>query len=441
MSHLDINKDFRIIKIDDGLYFSIAKRILIKTTALGETMLSKEENYKCFENVLKEFDDENIIDSFPKTLKRHFLAREVFLLISDACNSRCLYCYSDAQKFGKMMSWDVAKASIDYCIRNALINKMSSGKSQIGFRFMGGGEPTLNIALMKKTTAYATEQCDKYGLFKNCSLQTNAQIESEQDHIWIANNMHDITVSMDGVSEIQNYQRPRVDNKDSFQMAEKFIDNVTKTKPVISLIRATITKNSMNNMKSFIDWLSTKSIKRLHVEPMGYSGRASDDIDGIQSPDCLEFVDNYIEWQKYAMKYDIKVVSSTDIYGRGAGGLCEGFKGNSLFINPHGNISCCTEITHDEDLNNSAYKIGSFNKSRNEFIFDSSNRDFPLIAFDKCNNCYANGRCFGCYVKQEKQDEYFCSIKSKMLLKKILSDANNNLKKDNDPRFEYIVKI
>ena len=82
-----------------------------------------------------------------------------------------------------------------------------------------------------------TVQCDKYSLKKNFSLQTNAQLETEQDHFWIANNIHDITVSMDGISEVQNYHRPRVDGKDSFQIAEKFIDNVTKINPVISLIR------------------------------------------------------------------------------------------------------------------------------------------------------------------------------------------------------------
>lgn len=441
MSHVNVKKELKIIKLDDNLYFSKAKRILLKTTALGETMLSKDGDYRSFENVLKDFDDENIDDSFPKILKRHFLAREVFLLVSDACNSRCLYCYSNAQKYGKMMKWDIAKASVDYCIRNALINKISNGNSQIGIRFMGGGEPTLNIELMKKIIAYATVQCDKYSLKKNFSLQTNAQLETEQDHFWIANNIHDITVSMDGISEVQNYHRPRVDGKDSFQIAEKFIDNVTKINPVISLIRSTITQKSINNMKAFIDWLSTKSIKRLQVEPMGYSGRDSDITKVIQSPDPSEFVNNYIEWQKYAMKYGIEVVSSTDIYGRGGVGLCECFRGNVLFVNPYGSISCCTEITHDEDLNNSSYKIGCFDKEHNEFIFDPSKKTFPLTVFEKCDSCFANGKCFGCYVKQEKQDEYFCSIKSKMLLTKVLNDDTNYINKSNNPLFDYIVKI
>ncbi len=68
------------------------------------------------------------------------------LLVSDRCNLRCLYCYNNADEVGGLMSFNVAKAAIDFLINNA--KRMQSKLIDLGFH--GGGEPTTNWDVLTK---------------------------------------------------------------------------------------------------------------------------------------------------------------------------------------------------------------------------------------------------------------------------------------------------
>lgn len=70
---------------------------------------------------------------------------EATLLLTERCNLACSYCYAKAstERF-EPMSRQVAKAAIDRVIENAKKHKNKTAE----FRFLGGGEPTLEWELI-----------------------------------------------------------------------------------------------------------------------------------------------------------------------------------------------------------------------------------------------------------------------------------------------------
>lgn len=406
-----------VFKIGNGLYYCPYKRLLVRTTCNDENLLC--EALSCYEDKVEHL-------KWEPYARRHFLPRNAYLLVSDACNCSCLYCYSDAKKEGLLMNFDIAKATVDFLFINALIHKQLSAKSSVSVRFMGGGEPTINYKLIKSITGYIQERSNLHNIESEISLQTNGQIEGAQEIEWLSMNMKQVTISMDGLRYIQNLQRPRRDGKDSFECINHFIGHFSKNNNNIS-VRATVTKNSMDEIPKFIDWLVDKGVKQLHVEPMAGSGRASDQT-LLESPSPEDFATHFLMWKYYVSKKPIDIFSSLDVkpvtaYRRTS--ICEGILGNSIFVNPAGDVSSCTEMTQFDNECNSIYKIGSYSQKVNRIIMNENKRNLDLSIFKNCEDCIAYIHCFGCYVKHANQDQYFCEIKKTILKLRLRNEFLN----------------
>lgn len=404
-------------KIEENLYYFPYKKLFVKTLGNDENLLCEALN--CYEDKVERFE-------WKSYARRHFLPRNAYLLVSDACNCGCLYCYADAKNEGKLMHFDVAKATVDFLFINALIHKQLSTKSSVSVRFMGGGEPTINYKLIKKITSYIKEKSNIYDVQSEISLQTNGQFEDAGEIEWLSTNMKQVTISMDGLENIQNLQRPRRDGKDSFGCIDSFINLFSKRNNNIS-VRATVTQNSIDEIPQFIDWLIEKGVKQLHVEPMAQSGRANKQ-NILESPSPNNFATHFLEWQRYALHKPIRIYSSLDVkqsITSQKNSICEGILGNSIFVNPYGDVSACTEMTQFNDDCDSIYKIGYYSKSTDKIVMDEKKRNVDLSIFANCENCIAYKHCFGCYVRHANQNSYFCDIKKLILMHRLKDEFLN----------------
>lgn len=163
------------LKIDDKLYYLPMQRSIVKVTENGSALFGEYEKDIFVHQWINEYftEHKSIESQIPI---RGFLPTSAYLLISDACNCQCRYCYSNAGVRGEKMPFKTCKIVIDFLIRNALIGKVSGKKEpKVQIRYMGGGEPTLNWSVLVQSYEYAHNLCDKYGVKLDVGLQTNGQ--------------------------------------------------------------------------------------------------------------------------------------------------------------------------------------------------------------------------------------------------------------------------
>lgn len=161
--------------------------------------------------------------------------RSLSLNISQKCNLRCVYCFGGGGNYGyeeSVMSVETAKSCIDYWYEN--INKSNRNYTVTFF----GGEPLLN----KKTLLYSVEYINK--LMKNIDgnvnyvLTTNGTvIDDDLITLFGANNFI-VSISIDGISQIHNKNRPYASGKGSY---EKVVTNIQKMKDSCQNISSQIT--------------------------------------------------------------------------------------------------------------------------------------------------------------------------------------------------------
>lgn len=120
------------------------------------------------------------------------------LLVTDACNLNCVYCYEN-NKSNKSMTLEVAQRAI----RNAFEKK---GFDYVSIQFMGG-EPLLGFPLMKEISEWMwdNEFSKPYELFAS----TNGTLLNDEMKQWFSKNKDRISLglSFDGVPMAQDLNR------------------------------------------------------------------------------------------------------------------------------------------------------------------------------------------------------------------------------------------
>lgn len=129
---------------------------------------------------------------------------DITLQISRDCNFSCRYClYASNSQVERVheqknMSWDVAKHAIDYMYSH------SADMQEVMVSFYGG-EPLINFTVIQKAVQYAED------LFKTKTVKfnmtTNGSLLNERVVQFITEHCFHLTISLDGVSEIQNAHR------------------------------------------------------------------------------------------------------------------------------------------------------------------------------------------------------------------------------------------
>jgi uncharacterized protein len=124
------------------------------------------------------------------------------LLMTNRCNLRCIYCYANAGAEPRRveMTWPTAKAAIDFVLDNARL----AGAEPPSLTFHGGGEPTVHWELLVRAVEYAKAIQPRTRI----SMSSNG-VWSEAQRRFVCRNFTDVSLSMDGVPDVQDRQRPR----------------------------------------------------------------------------------------------------------------------------------------------------------------------------------------------------------------------------------------
>ena len=127
----------------------------------------------------------------------------IALFVTQKCNMRCVYCYGDGGGYGSEGTMDLttARTAVDW-----LIDRSGSNK-RIGISFFGG-EPLLNLTLIKEIVNYADERAGDSGKTFSFSITTNGSLLDDATIAFLQAHAVHVNFSFDGVKEVQDAQRP-----------------------------------------------------------------------------------------------------------------------------------------------------------------------------------------------------------------------------------------
>ena len=153
----------------------------------------------------------------------------VCLNITDNCNLACRYCF--VHQHPHYMSLKTAKQAVDYVMNNWKYKKENfvNFDDSASITFFGGEPTLLWDEIIVPTILYGQE---KYGT-KNLSfdITTNGTLLTEERLKFLADHQVTILLSIDGIKEVQDKNRPCRNGQSSFDLIEPNIPFILQYLP------------------------------------------------------------------------------------------------------------------------------------------------------------------------------------------------------------------
>ncbi len=152
--------------------------------------------------------------SFAKK-KRIGEIKALCLHICNDCNLRCKYCFADEGTYHTQerayMSEEVGKKAIDFLIAH------SGKRNNLEVDFFGG-EPLMNLDVVKAIVEYARSREKESGKSFNFTMTTNCVLLNDKNIEWLNKEMYNVVLSIDGRHDVHRAVRKAVNGKDCYDL-------------------------------------------------------------------------------------------------------------------------------------------------------------------------------------------------------------------------------
>ncbi len=139
--------------------------------------------------------------------------RALSLAIAQKCNLACTYCYAQEGSFGGPptdMTAEVGRAAVRRLMADARPGE------RVSLAFLGG-EPLTRRPLLKELTELAASLAAERGLSVGFSITTNGTLLRPDDADFFERYRFTVTVSIDGIGEAHDRQRPAKGGAGSYE--------------------------------------------------------------------------------------------------------------------------------------------------------------------------------------------------------------------------------
>ena len=307
------------------------------------------------------------------------------------CNFRCRYCFADEGAYHskrEAMTFETAKAAVDFLIEN-------SGNRKVLEMDFFGGEPLMNLGVLKQTVAYAKEQGAKKGKKFLFTTTTNALLLNDETIAFFNAEMENVVLSLDGRKEVHDAIRKSVNGKGTFDLI------IDKIKKFISLrgeksyyVRGTFTAKNLDFSKDVL-FIADQGVDSISMEPV------VTEIDDLQiKAEHLPAIEQ--EYENLCEAY-----LKRHAEGKGfnffhfnidlEGGPCLSKRvsacgaGNEYFsVTPNGDLYPCHQFAGDEK-----FRMGSVFTGIERTDIREKFKNSCLFTRKKCENCFAKFICSG----------------------------------------------
>jgi uncharacterized protein len=139
-----------------------------------------------------------------------------WLHVTNGCNLRCPYCY--LEKTPQPMDEETGRAAVAAVMRSAVAN----GFPEVKLKY-AGGEASLNHRLVLTLHSYARELAAEYGLGLQATLLSNGVRLPDSLVQGCKTAGIKVMISLDGIGDQHDVQRPFVSGRPSFRFVERTI--------------------------------------------------------------------------------------------------------------------------------------------------------------------------------------------------------------------------
>ena len=307
------------------------------------------------------------------------------------CNFRCRYCFADEGAYHskrESMSLETAKAAGDFLIEN------SGNRKVLEIDFFGG-EPLMNLEVLKQTVAYAKERGAQTGKKFLFTTTTNALLLNDETIEFFNAEMENVVLSLDGRPEVHDAIRKSVNGKGTYALIIDKIKKFVRLRGEKSYyVRGTFTAKNLDFAKDVI-FLAEEGFDSISMEPV------VTDIDDLQIKEehlpiiekeyenlCEEYLKKYAEGKGFNFfHFNIDLEGGPCLSKRVS--ACGA--GNEYFsVLPGGDLYPCHQFASDKEFYMGDVWQGIVKPEIREKFKNSC-----LFTRKKCGDCFVKFVCSG----------------------------------------------
>ncbi|MDR2045273.1 MAG: radical SAM protein [Clostridium sp.] len=328
---------------------------------------------------------------------------DLTIIPTDACNFHCVYCYQE-NRDNKMMPEDNWRTILVFLSKNV------SKFKRVNINWFGG-EPLLAKELVVEFMKSAKKICNDYRIPLISTITTNGyELDLETFREFLKYNLFYFQITIDGIKDTHNQQRPHKINDDSFERILQNLRNIADSEKGYYriAIRNNITNTVMRHMDEYLDELSYFAgnerfqIHWQYVKDFGGEQIHNLEQDRIYTPiSFLDFINNATQRGIGSFAYRL---FSTGM------GLCEAAKKNAFYVDPDLKLHKCSISLYGSNENRELNNVGYIDK-KGDLHIDEGKEARWLVRepLDKeCLECVYFPLCFS----------HTCPLSRKVIRKK-----------------------
>jgi uncharacterized protein len=307
------------------------------------------------------------------------------------CNLRCRYCFASQGDYTtgrRLMPIGVAKAALDY------LNTHSGARRNVEVDFFGG-EPLLNLDMMREVVAYGRELTARGGKDFHFTVTTNGVGLTDDIIDFFNDEMDNVVISLDGRPDVHDRMRPDARGRGSYN---RIIDGVKRFAEARGdrtyYIRGTFTRENLDFAED-VKWLFGEGFREVSMEPVVGEGKpfhlTEDDL-----PAIFAEYDRLAGWYLAQKKAGADILFyhfNMDLYN----GPCAprrliacgaGFE--YLAVSPEGDLYPCHQFVGED-----GYRMGDVHNGIRDEGLKARFKGLSILTKDACRTCWARYFCSG----------------------------------------------
>lgn len=318
--------------------------------------------------------------------------KSVCLHICHDCNMRCAYCFGGGGSYNggrAYMDERTAKRAVDFLIEK------SGGIKNLEMDFFGG-EPLLNIDVLKKTVEYARKREKECGKVFKFTATTNGILLNEENSRYLNENMDNVVISIDGRKSVNDNVRKSAGGGSAYDdiMANaKYFRSIRGDADYY--IRGTYTAKNIDFCDDVLflndcgfDQISIEPVVLDHDNPLSIKEEHLEQISRQYKKLASEYIKRrkggkWFNFFHFMIDLEGGACIKKRLTGCGAGG-------HYIAVSPEGDIYPCHQFVGRKEYYMGNVFEESIDKSISEKFINSD-----LLTKQQCQNCFAKYFCSG----------------------------------------------
>lgn len=170
-----------------------------------------------------------------------------WLHITNACNLGCEYCY--IAKSSERMAEDTSRKAVDAIFRSAIRGNFK----RIRVKY-AGGEASLYLRRVLDLHTYAHQLAEQHRIAFSAYIISNGVALSPRVIEQFKRHKIDVTISLDGIGDYHDRQRPFVSGRGSFSYVDRTITRLLAN-GIVPHINVTVSQRNLNGLPSLMSYI------------------------------------------------------------------------------------------------------------------------------------------------------------------------------------------